>query len=110
MRTAGTRDRLFSGAISCRQPSGGYRFSLDAALLVHFVMPGKNIASSIWALVAVPSDSSLSLIPPQMDTAKARQFSFHLPHASYFQLSFEILLMEQSLGQNSLMGILYTPI
>ncbi|MDR3090493.1 MAG: methyltransferase [Desulfobulbaceae bacterium] len=42
MRTDGTCDTLFSGAISCRQPSGGYRFSLDAVLLAHFVMPGKK--------------------------------------------------------------------
>jgi tRNA1(Val) A37 N6-methylase TrmN6 len=34
-----THDTLFSGAISCRQPQNGYRFSLDAVLLAHFAQP-----------------------------------------------------------------------
>jgi len=38
--TDATCDTLFSGAISCRQPKNGYRFSLDAVLLAHFAQPG----------------------------------------------------------------------
>jgi len=37
-----TCDTLFSGAISCRQPKNGYRFSLDAVLLAHFVRPASG--------------------------------------------------------------------
>ena len=40
--TDATRDTLFSGAISCRQPEHGYRFSLDAVLLAHFARPGQG--------------------------------------------------------------------
>jgi len=40
--TNATRDTLFSGAISCRQPEQGYRFSLDAVLLAHFARPGQG--------------------------------------------------------------------
>jgi len=38
--TDATHDTLFSGAISCRQPRNGYRFSLDSVLLAHFAEPG----------------------------------------------------------------------
>ena len=37
--TDATWDKLFSGAISCRQPKNGYRFSLDSVLLAHFARP-----------------------------------------------------------------------
>ncbi|MDR0477781.1 MAG: methyltransferase [Desulfobulbaceae bacterium] len=39
MMTDVTRDTLFFGALSCRQPKNGYRFSLDSVLLAHFVDP-----------------------------------------------------------------------
>ena len=35
-----THDSLFDGALFCLQPRKGYRFSLDAVLLGHFVSPG----------------------------------------------------------------------
>ncbi len=35
-----TLDSLFDGALFCLQPCKGYRFSLDAVLLGHFVSPG----------------------------------------------------------------------
>ena len=36
-RTDQSRDTLFNGAIVCRQPRSGYRYSIDAVLLAHFV-------------------------------------------------------------------------
>ena len=40
-----TDDSLFEGRIRCRQHGGGYRFSLDAVLLGHFisVRPGEKV-------------------------------------------------------------------
>lgn len=34
-----TSDTLFDGRLICRQPAEGYRFSVDAVLLAHFVHP-----------------------------------------------------------------------
>jgi tRNA1(Val) A37 N6-methylase TrmN6 len=42
MMISATRDTLFPGALSCRQPERGYRFSLDAVLLAHFARPGQG--------------------------------------------------------------------
>lgn len=35
-----TQDTLFPDELFCRQPRQGYRFSVDAVLLAHFVSPG----------------------------------------------------------------------
>ncbi|MBU0944517.1 MAG: methyltransferase [Proteobacteria bacterium] len=37
-----SRDTLFDGSLHCLQYKAGYRFSLDAVLLAHFVCPGKD--------------------------------------------------------------------
>lgn len=37
-----SRDTLFDGSLYCLQQRDGYRFSLDAILLAHFVNPGKG--------------------------------------------------------------------
>ncbi len=37
-----TTDTLFSGRLLCRQRRRGYRFSIDAVLLAHFLKPKKN--------------------------------------------------------------------
>lgn len=37
-----SRDTLFDGSLHCLQHRDGYRFSLDAVLLAHFVCPGKG--------------------------------------------------------------------
>ena len=42
MKIDATHDTLFSGAISCRQPKDGYRFSLDSVLLAHFARPSSG--------------------------------------------------------------------
>lgn len=34
-----TTDSLFTGRLVCRQPQSGYRFSVDAVLAAHFVLP-----------------------------------------------------------------------
>lgn len=41
---ATTLDSLFAGSLTCRQHRHGYRFSVDAVLLAHFVRPGKGAA------------------------------------------------------------------
>ena len=47
-----THDTLFFGAISCRQPKNGYRFSLDSVLLAHFVQPGPSPGARLVDLAA----------------------------------------------------------
>lgn len=37
-----TNDTLFNGQLICRQHKHGYRFSVDAVLVAHFVAPGPN--------------------------------------------------------------------
>ena len=37
-----TEDTLFDGALLCHQHRQGYRFSVDAVLLAHFVVPPKG--------------------------------------------------------------------
>ncbi len=37
-----SHDTLFEGKVQCAQHQGGYRFSVDAVLLGHFVAPGKG--------------------------------------------------------------------
>ena len=37
-----TLDSLFEGHLACYQYKDGYRYSIDAVLLSHFLIPGKN--------------------------------------------------------------------
>ncbi|OKY76040.1 MAG: hypothetical protein BM485_05210 [Desulfobulbaceae bacterium DB1] len=39
-----TEDTLFNGRLHCRQHADGYRFSVDAVLLAHFISPGPEAA------------------------------------------------------------------
>ncbi len=38
-----SRDSLFDGKLVCMQHKGGYRFSVDAVLLAHFIEPGQGM-------------------------------------------------------------------
>ncbi len=37
-----SEESLFAGRLSCRQPRRGYRYSLDAVLLAHFLVPKRR--------------------------------------------------------------------
>lgn len=90
-------DTLFGGRLVCHQPRNGYRFSVDAVLLAHFVMPRRGwrildlgCGCGVVALISAYRypDCTLSAVECQHDLALIAAYNVQ---ANGFQARIQVL-------------------